>query len=122
MELNRSKAALIVEDDPLVAMATQQILEDEGYAPVEISRSAKSAIAMLQTSAPALLVLDAGLADRSDGWSLAELARETISPRPKMLFVTGSPEQIPPEIARLGTVLGKPCSEEQLRAAVRGNG
>lgn len=119
MRKNKSNPALVVEDDALIALATQDLLLSEGYAPVEIRDSAKTALAAMADLAPRLLVLDAGLADRSDGWTIAELARETISPAPRLIFLTGSPDLIPPRIAKLGTVLAKPCSEEALREAVR---
>jgi CheY-like chemotaxis protein len=115
----KNRAALVVEDDPIVAMATEEILRSEGFDPVETCATAKAAIERLAALAPRLMVLDAGLADRDDGWSIAELAREIVSPPPKLLFVTGSPDAIPVEIAKLGTVLAKPCSEEDLRAAIR---
>lgn len=114
----KSRAALVVEDDPIVAMATEEILRSEGFDPVETCASAKAAIERLAALAPWLLVLDAGLADRDDGWSIAELAREIVSPQPKLLFVTGSPGAIPAEIAKLGTVLSKPCSEADFRNAL----
>lgn len=119
MKKNKLKTALIVEDDALIALATEEIVRSEGFDRIEVCSSAKAAVECLASLAPALLVLDAGLADRDDGWMIAEVARETISPPPKMLFVTGSPDAIPPEIARLGIILAKPCSEDQLRRAIR---
>lgn len=115
----KNMSALVVEDDPIVAMATEEILRSEGYDPVVICASASAAVECLVTLAPRVLVLDTGLADRDDGWSIAELVRETVSPRPKLLFVTGSPEAIPSDIAKLGTVLAKPCTEEDFRRALR---
>lgn len=112
-------AALVVEDDAIIAMATEEILRSEGYDPVVVCATAKAAVECLATLAPRVLVLDAGLADRADGWMIAELARETVSPRPKMLFVTGSPEAIPSDIAKLGTVLAKPCTEADFLEALR---
>lgn len=112
-------SALVVEDDAIVAMATEEILRAEGYDPVVVCATAKAAIDCLALLAPRVLVLDAGLADRADGWSIAELAREIVSPPPKLLFVTGSPEAIPSDIAKLGTVLAKPCTEEDFLRALR---
>lgn len=120
MKNGKQKSALIVEDDALIALATEDVVRSEGFERVEICSTAKSAVEYLAALAPDLLVLDAGLADRDDGWSIAELARETNSPQPRMLFVTGSPDAIPPEIAKLGVILAKPCSEDQLRQAIRG--
>lgn len=119
MRNHKPKSALIVEDDALIAMATENVVRSEGFDRIEVCPSAQAAVECLATLAPDLLILDAGLADRNDGWMIAELARETISPLPRMLFVTGSPDAIPPEIAKLGIILAKPCSEDQLRQAIR---
>lgn len=119
MKKNKLKSALIVEDDALIALAAEEVVRSEGFDLVEICASAKAAVECLASLAPELLILDAGLADRDDGWMIAALARETISPQPRMLFVTGSPDAIPPEIAKLGIILAKPCSEDQLRWAIR---
>lgn len=115
----KNMSALVVEDDAIVAMATEEILRSEGYDPVVVCATAKAAVECLAMLAPRVLVLDAGLADRADGWSIAELAREIVSPPPKLLFVTGSPEAIPSDIAKLGTVLAKPCTEEDFLRALR---
>lgn len=120
MKDNKTKSALIVEDDALIAMATEEVVREEGFDPIKVCSTAKAAVECLVSLAPQLLVLDAGLADRDDGWSIAELARETISPHPTILFVTGSPDAIPPEIAKLGIILAKPCTDEQLRRAIQG--
>lgn len=88
-------------------MATEPVVGSEGYGRIELYSSAKAAIECLANPAPQLLILDAGLADRNDGWLIAELARETLSPLPRMLFVTGTTDAIPPEIANLGMVFGQ---------------
>lgn len=119
MSDHKPKSDLIVEDDAPIAMATEEVVRSEGFDRVEVCATAKAAVECLASLAPALLILDADLADRDDGWSVAEPARETISPPPRLLFVTGSPDAIPPEIAKLGIILAKPCSEDQLRRAIR---
>lgn len=111
--------ALVVEDDALIALATELVLRSEGFEQIERCPSAQRAITLLSDLSPHLMVIDAGLSDREDGWSIAELARETIVPMPQMLFVTGRPDAIPEDVARLGRVLPKPCSEEELRRAIR---
>jgi len=119
MSKSLSLCALVVEDDALIALATEVVLRSEGFEQVERCASAQQAVAMLADLSPNLMVIDAGLSDRTDGWSLAELARETIVPMPQLLFVTGRPDAIPEEVARLGRVLSKPCSEDELRLAIR---
>lgn len=115
----RPLCALVIEDDAVIALATELVLRSEGFEQIERCPSARQAIALLADVTPHLMIIDAGLSDRADGWSIAELVRETIMPMPQMLFVTGRPNAIPEEVARLGRVLAKPCSEEDLRRAIR---
>ncbi len=114
----RLKSALIVEDDTLNAMAMEQSLADLHFADVRICGSLKGAISFVTDFNPDVLLLDVNLSDHSDGWAIAELVRETMSPTPVMLFVTGNPDAIPPHVARLGTVLAKPVSTEMIKTAL----
>ena len=84
---------LVVEDDPIQGMALE-----EGPADA--------------------IVLDVHLADRDDGWALAELVDLLGPRRPRIVFSTGSPEDIPPEIAEMGPVFEKPYDPAQLAAAL----
>ena len=60
----------------------------------------------LEQGDPVAIVLDVHLSDRSDGWALAELA-ELLGPRrPYIVFATGAPQDIPPEIAEIGATQG----------------
>ena len=59
-------------------------------------------MAALEQGPPDAIVLDVHLADRDDGWALAELVDLLGPKRPRIVFSTGSPEDIPPEIAELG--------------------
>jgi CheY-like chemotaxis protein len=105
---------LIVEDEPLLAAAVEQALRDEGATSVAVSSSASEAMAALNRKRPEVLILDVNLADRNDGWAIAELV-VTLNPRhPRIIFSTGSPERIPEHIAELGTVLAKPYAPEEL--------
>lgn len=111
--------ALIVEDDPLLAMQLEDALNDGGAAEVATCGSVAAAMAELERMKPDILILDVHLADRDDGWAMAELVTE-LSPRPPaIIFSTGTPELIPERIARLGWVLGKPYQPEELIARLR---
>lgn len=111
--------ALIVEDDPLLALALEQALIDGGAERVAVCASVAEAMVELEAVPPDILVLDVNLADRDDGWTLAELVT-SLSPRPPVIvFSTGSPERIPEKIAALGAVMGKPYDPAALVAVLR---
>jgi CheY-like chemotaxis protein len=105
---------LVVEDDPIVAMAMEAALLDAGATEVVICPSITSTMEALERGVAAAIVLDVHLSDRSDGWALAELA-ELLGPKPPyIVFATGAPEDIPPEVAELGPVFEKPYDPAKL--------
>lgn len=110
--------ALVVEDDPIVAMELVDALREGGADPVETCPNTECARIALERLLPAVIVLDSRLDDRDDGWALAELAALMGPHAPQVIFATASPESIPPEIAALGTVLGKPFTPAMLIAAL----
>jgi len=110
--------ALIVEDDVLLAMALEDALLAGGAEKVVVCDGVAAAMAELETLKPDILVLDVMLADRGDGWALAELVTE-LNPRPPaIVFSTGAPERIPEKVAELGAVLAKPYDPDALIAVL----
>jgi CheY-like chemotaxis protein len=109
---------LLVEDDSIIAMAIEDALLDGGATSVTICRTTDDALAALRDSKPDGLVLDVHLADRDDGWALAELVNSVGPKPPRIVFSTGAPQDIPPEIAELGPVLAKPYDPSELIAAL----
>jgi DNA-binding response OmpR family regulator len=110
---------LIVEDEALLAGAIEEALLEAGASSIEICSTTEAALAALSHRPPEVLILDVNLADRNDGWAVAELVVE-LSPRhPRIVFSTGSPERIPPEIAELGRVLAKPYAPSELIEALK---
>ncbi|WP_372732076.1 response regulator [Novosphingobium sp.] len=110
--------ALVVEDDGLIALDIAEALTDAGADPVITCASIAQALEHLGRAVPSVLVLDVHLADRDDGWALAELAIQLGEVRPLVVFTTGTPESIPPSAAILGHVLAKPFRTEDLIALV----
>jgi CheY-like chemotaxis protein len=109
---------LVVEDDPIVAMALEAALRDVGAGEVTICPSIACTMEALEQGPPAAIVLDVHLADRSDGWALAELV-ELLGPKPPyIVFATGAPEDSPPEVAEMGPVFEKPYDPAQLAEAL----
>jgi CheY-like chemotaxis protein len=114
--------ALVVEDEAIVAMAMAETLAEAGADEVAICHTTALALVEMQRLRPAILVLDVHLADRDDGWALAELALAISPARPLIVFSTGTPESIPPHIAQMGHVLAKPFPPEALTRLVRRHG
>lgn len=111
--------ALVVEDDGLVAMDIADALGEAGAAPVTTCASVAEAMAQLEQYVPSILVLDVHLADRGDGWALAELAIQLGENSPLIIFTTATPEAIPDTAAGLGRVLPKPFSTAALVSLIQ---
>lgn len=107
-------AALIVEDDGLIALDLAEALAEAGAEPVLTCSSIAEAMDELSRAIPAVLVLDVHLADRDDGWALAELAAQLGEAMPLVLFTTATPDSIPESARRLGHVIAKPFRTEDL--------
>lgn len=115
----RIGTALVVEDDPILALSIEDILLNAGSPGVTVCSSTRQALAALEKQRPDVLVLDVHLVDRDDGWAVAELVHELGPQQPRIVFSTGNPQAIPPEIAEMGLVLTKPYAPEALIEAVR---
>ena len=110
---------MLVEDDALIAVALEGSLLDAGAKSVTICSTSAEALAALRDHKPDALVLDVHLADRDDGWAIAELVNSVGPKHPRIVFSTGAPQDIPAEIADLGPVLAKPYDHGELVAALR---
>jgi CheY-like chemotaxis protein len=112
-------AALVIEDDPIIALSVADALRAGGADPVETCASTEAAREALERLAPAIVVLDVHLADRADGWAFAELLQVLGPNRPRVIFATAAPHEIPPEVAAMGTVLTKPFAPEEILTALQ---
>ena len=112
---------LIIEDDPVLALALEDALHQARFGDVVICPSMEAAMAELDKKWPDAMIIDIHLADRDDGWALAELTGLIGTRRPRIVFSTGAPEEIPPEIAELGAVFEKPYDPGTLVNALCGH-
>lgn len=110
---------LIVEDDAILCMAMEQALIEGGAKSVISCASTAAAMVELESQRFEAVVLDVRLSDRDDGWTIAELLTQLGPKPPRIVFSTGTPGAIPPEIASLGQILEKPYAPDDLVAAVR---
>jgi CheY-like chemotaxis protein len=109
---------LVVEDDPVLALALEQALLDGGAATVAICPSMESTMAELEKGPADAIVIDVHLADRDDGWALAELVEMLGTRPPRIVFSTGAPQDIPEEVAEMGAIFEKPYDPAELVAAL----
>ena len=110
---------LLVEDDAVLALSLEYALMDGGASEVVTSSSMQQTLVELDAGKFDIMILDVHLADRDDGWALAELV-SVIGPKPpRFAFSTGSPEDIPEAIAAMGPVFEKPYDPERLVQVLR---
>jgi len=112
---------LLVEDEPLIAIELEEALRDGGASEVLRCASIAETMHELEGNPPDVVILDVHLADGDDGWALAELIDQLGARRPQIVFSTGAPQDIPPEIADMGMVFTKPYSPAALVAALKEN-
>lgn len=105
---------LVVEDDAVLGLTIEQALLDAGVGRVALSTSTEEALRHLREDQPKAIVLDVHLADRDDGWAIAEIVRSLGPDSPRIIFSTGAPQDIPEDIAALGCILEKPYDAEVL--------
>lgn len=110
---------LVVEDDAVLALAVEDALHAAGATDVTLAATTAQAIETLRDGEIDTVILDVHLADRGDGWAIAELVRALGTEAPKIIFATGSPGDIPADVADLGPVLAKPYDFDQLIGHVR---
>jgi CheY-like chemotaxis protein len=83
----RASEVLVVEDDPLVAVAVQNAVEFGGYKVCGIAATGAQALEIARIHSPSLAVMDV---DLGDGVSGIEAARKLLTLGPiGILFVTG---------------------------------
>lgn len=83
--------ALIIEDEPLIAMAIEDALRDCGFTSFDLAVSAEEAIAVAAITCPALITADVEL---RPGCGIAAV-QSICSGKPiPVLFITGSPGEV----------------------------
>lgn len=106
---------LLVDDDPLIAMSTTDMLEDLGHAVIE-AHSGATAMTVLHGAGPIdLLITDFSMPGMT-GLQLAEAARR-LRPDLPILLATGYAELPSGEVVDLPR-LGKPYHQSQLAAEI----
>lgn len=110
--VNRSAVILFVDDDPLIAMSTTEMLEDLGHRVIG-ANSGRHALDILRTEQPIDLMVTDHVMPGMTGIELAVKSRE-VRPALPILLATGYadlPEGSPLDLPRLA----KPYHQDQLR-------
>ena len=116
---NPLSRVLIVEDDPILGMSLEDAFKDAGTREVVICQTMQATKAELEKDVPTdAIVLDVHLADRDDGWAIAEMVR-MLGVKSRIAFSTGSPESIPETIAEMGPIFEKPYDPALLVAELQ---
>lgn len=111
---------LVIEDDPVLALALEDALLAGGAREVAVCPSMESTMAELEKGTAEAIIIDVHLADRNDGWAVAELVDMLGTRRPRIVFSTASPQDIPEEIAEMGPIFEKPYDPAELIEALSG--
>jgi DNA-binding response OmpR family regulator len=107
---------LIVEDEPLLAMDLEAQLSQMGHTVIGIAPDAEAAFGLADGARPDLALVDLNLSDGLTGPQIAsELSRDKSM---TVLFVTGSPDQIPSDYAGAVGAITKPWSLKALEQVV----
>lgn len=110
------EVAVVVEDDPLVAMVATEMLTDLGY-DVRHAVNADDAALLLGQAPVSLLFTDITMPGSMNGLQFAWAVSE-ISPRTQILIASGLYNLRRTDIPPGARFLGKPYTEEEVRAAI----
>jgi CheY-like chemotaxis protein len=116
---HRSLIALVAEDEPIFRMEVVGILEDEGYAVLEVDRAGDALARMEGGAAIALLVTDILMPGPMDGLGLA---REVAQRWPATAVIVVSAVRVPEagELPEGIAFLERPFTTRSLLSLVRG--
>lgn len=106
--------ALLVEDEPLIAMLAGSILRDLGYVVHEARTKGEADQLLLEESGFSLLFTDIELADGSSG---VDLAMEVAKSHPAIRIVVTSGRNKPAVLPDGAQFVPKPYTERQLSNA-----
>lgn len=114
IEMIERASALILEDEPIVAFALEDMLIDLGFETVQVATTIEEAIRCLEDSTPNAAILDVNIrGQRSYGVAAALTTR-----RVPFIFATGYGDAEHPDCFKAVATLTKPYTQEQIRVAL----
>jgi CheY-like chemotaxis protein len=108
--------ALLVEDEPLIAMLADGILRDLGYMVFEARTRGEALAVLADEDSVTLLFTDVQLADGSSG---VELSHEVANDRPDIRIVVTSGRTLPAALPVGAKFVPKPYTAHQLASAFK---
>lgn len=106
--------ALVIEDDPIIAMLIEDELHELGYRTVDLASSEEEAIAAVAQTCPDLITSDGSLIAGSGAGAVRRIRASLKVP---VIFITGDPQRAR-DCVPGAPILDKPFSIAQLVAAV----
>jgi len=105
---------LIIEDEPFIAMAIQEMLEDEGATTFDFAATEAEAVEAALVRRPELITSDVKLIEGTGPRAVAQI-HERLGHVP-VIFITATPSDCEP-CNPPGVVLRKPLREQALKEA-----
>ena len=106
--------ALIIEDEPLIAMSIEDVLRDCGFTSIAFATSIDLAVAAAKRRCPDLITADVQLAPGCGIDAVGVICSSKVIP---VIFITATAQDV--QARRPGSiVVDKPFDEEGLRAAL----
>jgi len=109
------RRVLLVEDEPLIAMFAEMALEDAGAIVVGTAAAIAPALALLESAAPEVVLVDVRLRGGESGYDLAGVLTQRGIP---FVLATGMQGQDMPAALRGAAILAKPYTAPQMVAAL----
>jgi CheY-like chemotaxis protein len=107
--------ALVIEDDPIIAMSIGDILTECGFTSFDVVDSTEQAIAAASRRCPDLITADVEL---NPGSGIDAVEQICGGPPIPVIFITGSPADVARRMPQ-HPLIGKPFTREVVSRAVR---
>jgi DNA-binding response OmpR family regulator len=107
--------ALIIEDEPLIAILVEDTLRDCGFTSFDVACSKEDAIASAKRRCPSLITADV---DLNPGSGIEAVDEICSGPPIPVVFVTGSPKEVVDRMPH-HLLLAKPFESAELIAIVQ---
>jgi CheY-like chemotaxis protein len=109
--------AIIIDDQPFMALVSSDVLREIGFEPLHASDPAEGLRLLEEHPNARLVVTEAELAGGAGG---VELARRLSQQRPDLPVVVLTAGEVPPGLPERARVLKKPYASEDLHTLVTG--
>ena len=109
------ESALIVEDDPIIAFALEDMLLDIGFAEVQLATTLDEARKRLENATPSVAVLDVNIHGQRS-YALAPMLQDRKVP---IVFATGYGDAEHPDQLKSAPTVTKPYSLADIHGAIR---